>query len=241
MTQGTGGGRRSRIVVDVARAQAEAQKKKSVGGLGRVKRYLSLTALIIIGVVLVLLVSGYVWWRGFERSPAYSLALLVDAAQHDDKQAVESLINPDTIAEGFIPQVVEKLAGQGSQLTPQARAQLTNVMPQLLPRVRETMRDEVARNLKELSKDDSGRTPFFVKALGVRGFTDVKEQGDTAAVAVKQEGRALDLTMKREGDRWRVVNVKDDKLATDIAARLASSIPANAPAPAPGQPRRKGR
>lgn len=240
MTQGTGGGRRSRIVVDVARAQAEAQKKKS-GGFGRVKRYLSLTALIIIGVVLVLLVSGYVWWRGFESSPAYSLALLVDAAQHDDKQAVESLINADTIAEGFIPQVVEKLAGQGSQLTPQARAQLTNVMPQLLPRVRETMRDEVARNLKELSKDDSGRTPFFVKALGVRGFTDVKEQGDTAAVAVKQEGRALDLTMKREGDRWRVVNVKDDKLATDIAARLASSIPANAPAPAPGQPRRKGR
>ena len=240
MTQGAGGGRRSRIVVDVARAQAEAQKKKG-GGLGRVKRYLSLTALIIVGVVLVLLVSGYVWWRGFERSPAYSLALLVDAAQHDDKQAVESLINADTIAEGFIPQVVEKLAGQGSQLTPQARAQLTNVMPQLLPRVRETMRDEVARNLKELSKDDSGRTPFFVKALGVRGFTDVKEQGDTAAVAVKQEGRALDLTMKREGDRWRVVNVKDDKLATDIAARLASSIPANAPAPAPSQPRRKGR
>lgn len=238
MTQGAGGGRRSRIVVDVARAQAEAQKKKG-GGLGRVKRYLSLTALIVVGVVLVLLVSSYVWWRGFERSPAYSLALLVDAAQRDDKQAVESLINADTIAEGFIPQVVEKLAGQGSQLTPQARAQLTNVMPQLLPRVRETMRDEVARNLKELSKDDSGRTPFFVKALGVRGFTDVKEQGDTASVAVKSDARALDLTMKREGDRWRVVNVKDDKLATDIAARLASSIPANAPAP--GQPRRKGR
>lgn len=240
MTQGAGGGRRSRIVVDVARAQAEAQKKKG-GGLGRVKRYLSVTALIIIGVLLVLLVSSYVWWRGFERSPAYSLALLVDAAQRDDKQAVESMINADTIADGFIPQVVEKLSGQGSTLTPQARAQLTNVMPQLLPRVRESIRDEIASNLKDLRGGDTSSTPFIVKALGVRGLTDVREQGDTAAVAVKQEGRALDLTMKREGDRWRVVNVKDDKLATDIAARLASSIPANAPAPSQPQPRRKGR
>lgn len=239
MTQG--GGRRSRIVVDVARAQAEAQRKKG-GGLGRAKRYLSVTALVVIGVLLVLLAAGYAWWRSFEKSPAYSLALLVDAAQRDDKQAVESFINADTIAEGFIPQVVEKLTGQGSTLTPQARAQLTNVMPQLLPRVRETMRDEIAGGVKELRGGDTSSTPFVVKALGVRGLTDVREQGDTAAVAVKSDARPLELTMKREGDRWRVVNVKDDKLATDIASRLATSIPANAPAPAPqGKPRRKGR
>ncbi|HKG13144.1 MAG TPA: hypothetical protein VKB12_07385 [Pyrinomonadaceae bacterium] len=240
MTQGAGGGRRSRIVIDVTRAQGEARKGKGWRA-GRAGRFLSLTALVVIGVVLVLLVSAYAWWRGFEKSPAYSLALLMDAAQHDDIQAVESLINADTIAQGFIPQVIDKLAGQGSTLTPQARAQLNTALPQLLPRVRETMRDEIARNLKELKGGDTSDAPFFVKALGVRGFTDVREQGDTAAVAVKQEGRALDLTMKREGDRWRVVNVKDDKLATDIAARLASSIPANAPAPAPAAPRRKGR
>jgi hypothetical protein len=240
MTQGAGGGRRSRIVVDVARAQAEARKGKGWRA-GRARRFLSLTALIIIGVLLVLLVSGYAWWRGFEKSPAYSLALLIDAAQRDDKQAVESLIDADQIAQGFIPQVVDKLAGAGSQLTPQARAQLNTVMPQLIPRVRETMRDEIARNLKELRGGDTSSTPFFVKALGVRGLTDVKEQGDTAAVAVKSDARALDLTMKREGERWRVVNVKDDKLATDIAARLATSIPATAPAPAQPQPRRKGR
>src|ERR1044072_9655284 len=100
MTQGAGGGRRSRIVIDVGRAEGEARKDEG-GGLGRVRRYLSLTALIIVGVLLVLLVSAYAWWRGFEKSPAYSLALLVDAAQRDDKQAVESLIDADKIAEGF--------------------------------------------------------------------------------------------------------------------------------------------
>jgi hypothetical protein len=200
-----------------------------------------LTALIIVGVLLVLLVSAYAWWRGFEKSPAYSLALLVDAAQRDDKQAVESLIDADKIAEGFIPQVMEKLTGAGSTIPPQVRPQLNAVVSQQFPRVRETMRDEIARGIKELRGGDTSSTPFFVKALGVRGLTDVKEQGDTASVAVKSDARALDLTMKREGDRWRVVNVKDDRLAADIAARLASSMPANAPAPAPGQPRRKGR
>jgi hypothetical protein len=47
--------------------------------------------------------------------------------------------------------------------------------------------------------------------------------------------------MHREGDRWRVVTVKDERLAADIAARLASSLPAPAPAPQPQPPRRKGR
>src|SRR3954462_15687393 len=112
MTQGAGGGRRSRIVIDVARAQEQARKKS--WRASRVGRYLSLTALIIIGVVLVLLFSGYAWWRSFEKSPAYSLALLVDAAQRDDKQAVESLIDSDKIAEGFIKPVLDKLAGEGS-------------------------------------------------------------------------------------------------------------------------------
>src|ERR1043165_2520290 len=146
MTQGAGGGgRRSRIVIDVARAQGEARKKGFRNS--RVGRYLSVTALVVIGVVLVLLVAGYAWWRGFEKSPAYSLALLVDAAQRDDKQAVESLMNADQITQGLVPQVINTFASQNPQLTPQARAQLSNVIPQLLPRVRETMRDDIMRDI----------------------------------------------------------------------------------------------
>ena len=112
MTQGAGGGRRSRIVIDVARAQGEAQKKKD-GGLGRVRRYLSLTALILIGVLLVLLVSGYAWWRSFEKSPAYSLALLVDAAQRDDRagRRVSDRLRPDSA--GLHPAGRGKARGAG--------------------------------------------------------------------------------------------------------------------------------
>lgn len=243
MTQPTrAGGGKSRIVIDVERAQAEARASKGrrfVGG--RAGRALSITTLVIAGLVLVLLVGSYAWWQSYKKSPAYSLALLVDAAQRDDMATVESLIDADKIAEGFIPQVIEKLAGANSNVPPAARAQLTNALPQLLPRVREGVRDQMAASMKALSKNTSGRMPFALTALGMRTAADVREQGDMAAVTVKAGDRPIELTMGRNGERWKVVTLKDDQLAADISARLASSVPALAPPAQPqqNQPRRK--
>ena len=231
-------GQRSRIVIDVERVQAEARAKKG-RGFGRARRVLGVTGLVVIGVLLVLLVGSYDWWQSFKQSPSYSLALLLDAAQHDDVQAVETMIDADQIAQGFIPQVIDNLAGAGSQLPPQARASLTATLPTLLPRVRETMRDEIARALKGLSQNDSSSLPFFVKALGVRQATTVVERGDAATVGVKAGEHAVELSMRRDGERWKLVTVKDPQLAADIATRLAASLPA-APTPPQNQPRRRG-
>jgi hypothetical protein len=233
MTQPAGRGRRSRIVIDVDRARAEgAQKGRR--RLGRAGRLLSVAGLVVAGVLLVLLVGCYAWWQSYKKSPAYSLALLVDAAQHDDVQAVESLIDADQIAQGFVPQVIDNLAGANSALTPQARASLSTALPVLLPRVRETMRDEIAREVKGFSKDDAAsRLPFFVKALGVRQATSVTERGDAATVGLKAGDRPVELSMRREGDLWKVVTVKDERLAGEIATRLSSSLPAATQAPQP--------
>lgn len=237
MTQG----RRSRIVIDVDRVRAEAQAKRS-RGFGRAKRVLGVTGLIVVGVVLVALIGSYVWWQSFKQSPPYSLALLLDAAQHDDVQAVETMIDADQIAQGFVPQVIENLAGTGSQLPPQARASLTATLPTLLPRVRETMRDEIARALKGLSQNDSANLPFFVKALGVRQATTVVERGEAATVTVKAGDRPVELSMHRDGEHWKLITVKDPQLASDIATRLAASLPAAPPPQQPqNQPRRRGR
>jgi hypothetical protein len=233
-------GRRSRIVIDVDRVQAEARAKRA-NRFGRAGRVLGVTGLIIIGALLVLLVGSYAWWQSFKKSPPYSLALLLDAAQHDDVQAVETMIDADQIAQGFAPQVIDNLTGAGSQLPPQARASLTATLPALLPRVRETMRDEIARAMKGLSQNDSSSLPFFVKALGVRQAATVVERGDAATVTVKEGDRPVELSMRRDGERWKLVTVKDAQLAADIATRLASSLPA-APQPQQpqNQPRRRG-
>jgi hypothetical protein len=235
MTQG----RKSRIVIDVDRVRAEA-RAKSARRFGRAGRFMSVTGLVVVGLVLVLLVGSYVWWQGFKKSPPYSLALLVDAAQHDDVQAVESFIDADQIAQGFIPQVIDNLAGAGSTLPPQARASLTTALPQLLPRVREGVRDEIARGLKNISQNESSRLPFFVKALGVRQAATVAERGDAATVTVKAGERTVELSMRRDGERWKVVTVKDQQLASEIAARLASSLPAG-DQPPPQQQQRQPR
>jgi hypothetical protein len=228
-----GGGRRSRIVIDVERMQAEARARKG-RRLGRAGRYLSVTGLVVIVVVLALLVGGYLWWRSFERSPAYSLALLVDAAQRGDGQTVESLTNADQINQGFIPQVMDKLPGVNPPVSPQARVQLSAALPQFLQHA--PVRDEMAQELKALSK---GHTSFLLTAFGVRSAADVKEQGDKATVAFKEGDRTVELTMARDGERWKVVGVKDDNLAGDIATRLASSVPTSSLPPAPQPPPRR--
>ncbi|HEX8721098.1 MAG TPA: hypothetical protein VF736_10740 [Pyrinomonadaceae bacterium] len=233
-------GRKSRIVIDVDRARAEAEQKRA-GRFGRAGRTMSVTGLIVVGLLLAALVGSYAWYQGFKKSPPYSLALLLDAARRDDAPAVETLIDSDKIAEGFIPQVIENLAGAGSQLPPQARASLNTALPALLPRVRESVRDEVARTLKGLPLGEASRLPFFARALGVRQAATVQENGDAATVALKAGDRPVELSMRRNGELWKVVTVKDPQLASEIATRLAASLPAG-PQPQPqNPPRRRGR
>jgi len=235
MSQQAGRGRKSRIVIDVERASAEARDRRRGGGA---RRALSITALVIIGVVLVALVGAYAWWQSYKKGPAYSLALLVDAARRDDLQAVESLVDGDRVAQGFVPQVIEKLTGAGAALPPQARASVTAALPQLLPRVRETIREEVARGVKAAAGEGAD-APFVVLALGIPRAADIKEQGDAATATFAREGRQTELAMQRNGDLWKVVTVKDEGLAAGIAERLAASIPQTPPAPPPNQPRRR--
>ena len=102
------------------------------------------------------------------------------------------------------------------------------------------MRDEIARSLKGVGQDDSSQMPFFVKALGVRQMTDVNEREDVADVKLKAGERQVDLSMRRDGERWKVVTVKDPQLASEIAARLAASLPSAQPQQQ-NQPRRRGR
>ena len=232
MSQPAGRGRRSRIVIDVEQARAAAQAR---GRRGR--RALPVAALVAAGVVLAALAGAYLWWQSYKKGPAYSLALLVEAARRDDLPAVESLIDADAVAQGFIPQVIEKLTGAGAPLPPDARARVTAALPQLLPRVRETVREEVAQGVKAAAAG-AGDASFIVLALGIPRAADIREAGDSATATFNREGKQTELALRRSGERWKVVNVRDDELAGGIAQRLAASIP-QGPPPQPNQPRRR--
>jgi len=232
MSQPAGRGRRSRIVIDVEQARAAAQAR---GRRGR--RALPVAALVAAGVVLAALAGAYLWWQSYKKGPAYSLALLVDASRRDDLAEVETLVDADAVAQGFVPQVIEKLTGAGADLPPEARARVTAALPQLLPRVRETVREEVARGVKAAAAG-AGDTSFLLLALGIPRAADIREGGDAATAVFEREGKRTELSLRRGGERWKVVGVKDDELASDIAQRLAASIP-QGPPPQTNQPRRR--
>jgi len=212
--------KRNRIGIDfdnkeVARPQ---RRRKSGRGIGRVFLFIAVILLLIVGA---LGAGGYFWWRHYQSGPAYSLALLVDATQRNDKQAVDSILDNDKIAADFVSQIrarVPTSALWGSQIDP-AKISLT-------PKLKDTLHDQLIKQLQELTDVAAGK-PFVIIALAVPRFADIKQENNTAHVTVSLKDEQIQLTMLAQGDSWRVVAVQDDKLAKMIAQAMIGNLPSN--------------
>jgi hypothetical protein len=244
-----GGGRpkQSRIVINVDEAK---QKGTRGGGVRRPlsgrRRTLAVVGLVIVGALLVALIGSFLWWQSYKKSPGYSLALLAEAAGRDDTQAVEQLLDTERVAQSLAPQVLDKAmasaGGMGALAAP--RKQIEAALPNLLPALHDQVRGELVRGVKEASAK-SGKIPFFLKAVGMsRMWDSLKEEGDTALIVFKHADNTAptELTMQRDGDHWKVVGLKDEQLATGIAARVVSSLAAQPVSnrPPENNKRRKG-
>ena len=234
--QSRGPKKHSRIVINVDQLRKQEQAARR-GGLHFTKRSQRLT--IVLGAVLLVSAAVgaavYRWWQGYRSGPTYSLALLAHAARGDDADTVGEMVDVDLITQNLVPQVMEKLikSTDVSRMSP-ARRQAEASVTQLLPGVRETMREEITRGIKE-SAARAGNWPFFILVLAVpRAVDQVKEEGDRAIVRLEAGDRPVELTMRRAGDRWKIIGVKDEALATQIADRVAKNLPG-----APGGPARQ--
>jgi BMFP domain-containing protein YqiC len=180
-------------------------------------------AVLLIGIVAV--VIAFLWWQGYKQTPAYSLALLVDAVQNNDKATFDELVDTDSVVKSFVPQVTEKVVGRyASGISAPLREQIESLVPTLLPSVNQKVRDEITKQIKLLAARAEGK-PFILIALGMPYEVDIKEEGDQAQVAVDVNDRHVELTMRRNGDLWKIVAVKDDKLATQIVDQIAKDLP----------------
>ncbi len=77
--------KRNRIVIDFNQPSAARpvwsrgrSRTFSSHGAGRVLIAIAVTLFLIFAGVIV---GGYLWWRSFQRSPAYSLAVLTETIQ----------------------------------------------------------------------------------------------------------------------------------------------------------------
>jgi len=196
---------------------------KSRGGLAR--------PLIIIALVLLLLIggfagAGYFWWRRYQGTPAYSLAVLADASQRNDQTTVDSILDTDKVSADFIAQVRQRATGSAASLLPSDwSAKLDSAALSLTPKLKQTVHDEMVKELRRLTEPAAGK-PFLLIALAITGFVDIKEENKVAQAVINVKNEQLRLTMQPEAGHWRIVAVQDDKLAKMIADNLKQNLPA---------------
>jgi hypothetical protein len=243
-------GRRSRIVVNVEQQQPEDRDASYARGRGRLRarrvegrrrRVLSVAGVALASVALVLCLAGWWWWQSFKSSPAYTLALATEAAELDDQQAFERLVDMEGVSRSVVPQVIERVRGADNSLDipPQVRRQIAQNAQVWLPGVREQVRGVLMAETKRLAEHGGARNyPFFVRALALSrvGETKTQEQGGrrdnrTATVTYQLGERPFEFGLRGGGDGdegqpvWRVVSVRSDDLATRVAEQVARTFP----------------
>jgi hypothetical protein len=217
--------KRNRIVINLDQNQPRAARGGgSRGGFGRVFLFIAVILLLVIGG---LAAGGYFWWRHYQSGPAYSLGLLADAAQRNDSPIVDGILDTDKITADLISQVRQRLPASSSaaSLFP---SQLDPVRNSLSAKLKDTIHEQLMKELQDLSSVAQGK-PFIVVVLGVPYFADIKQENNTAQVAVHVKDEQIKLTMQAEGERWRITAVQDEKLAKMVADAVVRSMPSNGP------------
>lgn len=214
---------RNRIVIDF---DNQAGQGRQAGGRHRSSRSGIVRVLAIIAVLLVLLVvgitaGGYLWWQHYQTTPAYSLALLTDAAQRNDTEALDKLLNTDKIAADFVTQIRERVPATAAWASQIDLAKMSSS-----PTVKATLRDQLIKETRRLTEAAADK-PFVIVALAVPRFADIKQENQTAQATVSLRDERIELTMAADGDRWQMIAVKDDKLAAMIAQAMIANMPSN--------------
>ena len=236
---------RQRIVINL-----DAPKTGGVKPVRKRRRWprvLAILALLVLIVAGVAAVGGYMGWRRYQSTPTYTLALMFDAAQRNDPAEFQKRIDEEEIAKNMAASVSEKAAGRyGFALNTSVQQRLDSAMPSLLPRVKQTIHDEIFQEMKQFATATGPRT--FISILSaVQSLMTVVTQGDTAKATGAMAGRTVEMTMRRDADRWKVIDIKDDVIVQRVVDSVMKELPAIGATDSPGpflkqwsaKPRRK--
>lgn len=179
---------------------------------------------VLFATVAVAMVGGYLYWKSFRDTPQYSLALLVDAARRGDQAQVDEIVEIDAIVDEFLPQITGKaveLYGRG--LPPQTIARVARVATPVMPALKERARVRLP-NLIRKKAERFESVPFAAMVLGADRYLDIQPDGDTAVLRSKLPEHSFEVRMHRNGHGWKIVGVRDEALATEIAQRVGQEI-----------------
>lgn len=211
------------MIVDIDREQDRLIPDE----MRQVKRRRSRWRMVVLTILAAVVLAGIgaaIYWHSLKSTPQYSLALLIDASDRDDAATVNKLVDVDAVVDDFTPQILDKavdLYGRG--LPPQVISRLKGVAGPVLPAIKDRARASLPKLIRD-RVERFGNVPFPAMVVGAGYYLDIKTEGDKATASGKTEDRPLEIIMKRSGDHWTIVGVKDDALATEIARRVGQEL-----------------
>ena len=222
---------RKRIVIDLdgpataggpaARGAVHHAKKRR--WWPRVLGILFVLMLLVVGVVALV---GFFAWRHYQSTPAYTLALMIDAAQHEDVPGFMKRFDDEEIARNMVTTVSEKAAARyGLALSNTVKARIDSTMPSMLQEIKPAIRDEVAREIQTFAAKMEPR-PFILLVIGVPSLMTITTESDTAKASAMINNRRVEIAMRRVEDGWKVTGFKDDVVIQRVVDRVMAQLPA---------------
>lgn len=233
----------NRIVVNIEPGKAAARRQPR-----RWARILALVAVFILVVIVLAFAGLFFWWRSYQTSPAYSLALLVQAAQRGDTQEMATLMDDEEIIRNMVGRVSQRTSDRyGLALNTNVKQQLDRVVSSSAPALKTTIHNEVINEVKELGGDAEPK-PLAVLLVMIRSLVTVTTEGDVAKAAVNTSNRTFEMMMRRDGDHWKVIGFNGERVVQRVVDKVMKDLPAigevDANSPLfknPGKPRKRRR
>jgi hypothetical protein len=177
--------------------------------------------LIPIFLLVIGSLAAFIWWQYHKTTPAYSIAILVDAAQRNDTAAFDEVFDVNQVAQSFASQVAES---KGINLPGWLDRGLQSVSPRITETIKPIVREGVRRRIHDLGVQSDGKL-FVLTALGILMKASIIKEGNRATATITHREQTLKLRLERTDRRWKVVSVNDDALAARIIADVAKELP----------------
>lgn len=209
---------------ETGKAAAKFEENAGRSRRPRIRKILFGVALFAIIIAVIAGIGVYFYWQYLKTTPQYSLALIVDASRSGDKQTTDDLIDINSVVDDFLPQITSKaieLYGRG--LPPETIAKFANIARPFLPAIKDRARAELPKMINDRTARFQN-IPFFAMVFGADRYLDITIEGDDAQVISKLPDRPLSIRMHRTENRWRIVAVKDDDLATKVAQKIGQEL-----------------
>lgn len=178
-------------------------------------------ALLITGLLACL-----VWWQYFKTTPSYTLALLVDAAQHNDRAAFDRVMDLDQVIDNFIAEGARDSAiGLSTELVTSVRMQLQSLAPETTAGIKEAVREEIRDRTNELAGSYYSARPFVLTAMAIPFVAEISQTGDSVQVRINRTDQ-VEVHMERgEGSDWKVISLRDQALAARVVGVIVKDLP----------------